>query len=649
MPRRLDANKASAVCHLKRKSGHALDTRQIVLQSAASLDVRRAGECGGPIVVANLSHAERPADPAWPPPDASYGWPLIWYRCEFKSIPHAPRGVVSGNMKPQLVQWSGVRLAGNVVMWLIVLIAAGLACEWSLRRFGSAARSRQRVLTTLALMLVAAIIVLANLSTDDAPLGLWVTRPSYGWPLIWRWRDVQPWYGATTELDENYSPFRLMLNLAIWLVILGATGAACEWLLRRHRPRFRWSLRVMLAAVAAVGAGCAGCVALIERARVQDQVLAVAEANGNFEVYLERWGPKWLDIVGADRFRRRIVGAVIPGYSDVEDEAFLKSLQRLSTLRYLNLEVLGSTPGMADALADMSQLRTLRIDAVGYGVGEIISPECIAAIGKLSQLEELYLEGMTDSGSLDRLAGLTNLRLLSLGFNWDYEGEPGESDSDDWVPILASLPALPRLESLDLRSTFGDPPIRDDDLPYLAIQPRLKSLNVSDCNITAAGLGELQSLKSLQELAIDGELATPAGLQSLLALKHLTALHVQRYGAVTDDIVAALPAQESLELRENAGGAMYDWERNLVWALKRLREMHTDETGSYDKSDRLTTVELDHGKRILALQCEVAGLRRALDALRHAHPGIVIDSDPKWFDQYRGEKSPGTALFPWTP
>lgn len=575
-----------------------------------------------PIAVANLNHAPRPPR-SWPPPIQAYGWPLIWYWCEFDT------GTLAARTEPELVEWSRPGLGVNLAAWLVIFAAVAAASEWLLRRYASSRPHRPRILTLVVLTLVAAPVVLANLSGDG------IRTPSYGWPLVWRWRDGVPTgYGAVMQLDQNYSPLRLTGNLGMWLVMLGTTGIGCEWLLRRYRPRFRWSLRTMLAGMALACACCAWCVALRDRADKQDAVISVADdSNGLYELYVERWGPKWLDVVGADRFRRRVIGAQIGGYSDDDDEKFLKSLGRLPALRYLELGVLQTTPEVGATLARLSQLRTLRIDEIRHEEGT--SQEYLAGIGKLSHLEEFHLQGSADSRILAYLAGLTNLKTLSLQIDTRLDGADPDG-SDNPIPFLAKLPVLPRLEAVNLGSTWGGATICDRDLPYLAAQPRLESLNLSDGDFTTAGLAELSSLKTLEELAIGGDLATPAGIEYLPAIKRLKALHMERYVPVTDETVAALSSPEWLEQHKSDGGAMYDWERRLIWAIRRLRELHAAPDGSADDSDRVTTVPLDRGDRILALESEVDGIRRALDALRQAHPGIVIDSDPKWFDPDRG-------------
>ena len=93
-----------------------------------------------PIVVANLSHDPRPPienGKGWPPPNPSYGWPLIWYWCAFKpSSPARIGGGVHYEMHTEVVEWSGPRLAGNVAIWLVIAGVVGYACQWLLRRYG---------------------------------------------------------------------------------------------------------------------------------------------------------------------------------------------------------------------------------------------------------------------------------------------------------------------------------------------------------------------------------------------------------------------------------------------------------------------------------------------------------------------------------
>ena len=345
-----------------------------------------------PIVVANLSRDERPpVDKAWPPPNPAYGWPLVWYWCEFKAS--SPGGVVAASMTPELVEWNVPGLAANGAIWLLILAATGFVCQRLLRRFAPAWRFRPRILTLFVLMAAVALIVLSNLSGND-PRYWPQPRPTYGWPLIWRSRDVQQWYGATTVLDQNYDPVHLVGNLAMWLAMLGATYAACQWLQRRYPPRFRWSLRTMLVAVGLTAALCAWCVQIRERAKLQDPVIdAVANHVGNpIHLHLERWGPEWLDLFGADRFRRGVVGADVDGSRyDADAQQLLKSICRLPELRYLKLRFVEPIPGCAAALGNASQLRVLRIEDA-YSDDAAILQKYLEAVGKLTRLEELRWE-----------------------------------------------------------------------------------------------------------------------------------------------------------------------------------------------------------------------------------------------------------------
>jgi hypothetical protein len=538
-----------------------------------------------PIVVANLCHDEVTPQVS-PLPNPSYGWPLIWYECKFTRA--SVGGASPARMDPELVQLSESRLAGNVAIWCLMLAVAGVFCEWLLRRYRPQIRFRPRLVTLIVLIAVAAPIVLANLSEGEWPRGwsLGVSRFFlYGWPLIWRWRNCSVGYGSMVVLDWNFSAARLAVNLTTWLVMLTAVGIACEWLLRRYRPRLRWSLRTMLTAVGLLAVLCAWCTALRDRANVYDSLIAeIHKQNGR--VCLGRWGPKWLDVVGADRFRRRIIGASLQTYNDNFDgEELLRRLGKLPDLRYLELSGFVDlwTSGMVAALGDMGQLRILRIESYQQSaVG--ISDEELAAIGKLNQLEVLDLQDtrVTNDG-LRHLAGLTNLKSLRLVNDYrdfyygdDYYGksrlEHLASSGELLVP--AHLPVLPRLEAICFK--FGL--VRDRDVRQLAAFPRLKSLDFSETFVTDAALAELASLESLEELAIH-DVASGAGHESLCALKRLKALHIEPYHWLIEDEGEIDRCRRALEaLRQSNLGIVMDneespnFEEHFVWRGWRFDE-----------------------------------------------------------------------------
>lgn len=451
-------------------------------------------------------------------------------------------------------------------------------------------RYRPRALTLLPLGAIAALIVLANLSEEFHPRTndlSQVRRPpaesdlqfdlgepakywthglniSYGWPLLWRQYVV-----LGMIVGENYSAGRLAANLAIWLVLLVAPAALCEWLLRRYRPRLRFGLRTMLAAVGLTAAFCAWFATARNRAAVQDPIITASLDPFYDRFWVERWGPKWLEAVDADRFCRRIVGAEleedrfrppIPASAasdesagdeedDREAERIVEILRSLPDLQYLSLyvhrlspdmiEALGKRPrlvalrinvgelvhssnrALGGALAGMRRLRALNIGPTGHvdiddedGIWE----ECLAGIGVLDRLEHLRLEERAIScAGLSRLAGLTNLKSLTLDRIF---GDDGTLDADP--PLLSCLPALPNLESLNLE----DSGVSDHDLRYVAALPRLKLLNLWQTEITGAGLAELAPSDSLEELAIGSHLASAAAFESLLRLKRLKKLHI---------------------------------------------------------------------------------------------------------------------------
>jgi len=506
---------------------------------------------------------------------------------------------------------------------------------------GAFSRYRPRILTLIVLIVVAAPTVLANLSSEivpanESPPKGYMYKGTYGWPLIWHWHNLFFSPGPGGIVSWDYSASRLAGNLAMWLAMLAAVGGACEWLLRRHRPPLRWSLRTMLAAVGLLAVCCAWCAAVRNRANLQDSIIAAVKEEGG-DVLVERRGPKWLDFVVADRFRRRIIGVemqMTAGHTLAEE--FVVELRGLPRLQYLEINVEQLTPRMAAALADMRQLRSLGIQQETRLKfhDEPIPHECLADIGKLNQLEVLHLGNMKISGEdLECLAGLTNLKSLSwegaviageslgnlvaltnlkslrLCRIYCDDDEPGaeEPETNHAPPLLAHLPALPRLEAIDLSNSE----VGDRDLRHLAGLHCLKSLDLSYTDVTDEGLAELASLQSLEDLEIDDNMVSAAGIESLLALRHLKALHMYR---------------------------------------------------SYDKSARLAPLALDDGDELFVLESEVEGFRRALQMLRQSNPGIVIDTRSgeahRYFElmpPYDYDASPDRhpiwlpAQYPWLP
>lgn len=436
-------------------------------------------------------------------------------------------------------------------------------------------RYRPRVLTLVVVFLVGAVLALANLTWemtyDPQPYrrGVAHGRTVYGWPLIWHWDNfgVSAVSGFGGKVDSEYSAARLVVNVAVWLLMTIAPAATCEWLLRRYRPRLRWSLRTMLFTVAVVAVLCGLFATARNRAETQDALIAKMAARGGENVWVERWGPKWLDFLGVDHFRRHFVGAnMLAGYGEDEkhqdDLVVFDGLSRSPELQFLHIKVLHCTPDMSDRLSrmqtpnlqnlaleldcltpgiaealarlpklralsldvreispgaeqwlgEMRQLRTLRINQGSYGDERLISRRWLSAVAKMTQLEHLQLARMTIGG--ESLSGLTHLKSLSL-----------TQVSADEPPLLAQLPVLPRLESLDV----GFSEVCDGDLRHLSIQPRLTSLNLAYTDVTDAGLAQLASVRSLEELQLDREAVSVACLESLQAIEHLKVLHIEGY------------------------------------------------------------------------------------------------------------------------
>jgi hypothetical protein len=364
-------------------------------------------------------------------------------------------------------------------------------------------RYRPRFLTLLLFLIVAGVLVLSNAAYVSMfgayrRTGEWVYESYSGWPLVW-YRKVIKDFGSPKGLTVwQVRPGRLAGDVALWSIMLGAAVGGCEWLLRRYRPRFRWSLRTMLIAVAITATICGWFVRARHRANEQDPLIASLH-----RVRLTRWGPRWLDLLGADRFRRQVVGAHVYAHSSEAGEQILNRLARLPALQSLYFRIGELTPPMVDALREMPQLRILGID----NGGERLSDECLNTIGNLRQLEYLRLENMKlAADDFASLTDLTSLKSISLEFV-----------SVDRAPVLRGLPQLPQVQTVYV--SYSD--VGNADLRYLVELPHLKRLDLHGTHVTDIGMQGLGHLQSLEEIGIDDEMVTERGLTTLLALERL--------------------------------------------------------------------------------------------------------------------------------
>jgi hypothetical protein len=481
-------------------------------------------------------------------------------------------------------------------------------------------RHRPRILTSIAFLATAAIIVFANFTYDQGRvwrcIDVFFEHKSYGWPLIWH-----RYVGIMSdehrgEIGWYFSPIRLAANAATWLVMLVASAGTCELLLHRYRPRLRWSLRTMLIAVGLAAAGCGWFANARQRAMLQDAMIASTSVR---RAWVERWGPKWLDLVGADRYRRQINFVRLEVKAgDEEHLAILKRLKDFPNLRHVEMKVDHLTPDISKALAESLQLRNVSIEeSEEPGGDERAWRESLATIAEMTQLEYLHMSEPAVRGeSLARLSSLANLKSLRID---GFVGQGGQSTSHvalnairkvaqleylelHWMNIRAnSLARLGDLNNLKLLSLefvrAGEAPLFDS-LPPLE---RLEAINIKESNVGDESLRRLVVLPRLRALGLDGTQVTPAGLAEFASLALIEELTLENELA-TADALRVLPA------------------------FTRLQTLHLGRN-EYGPFTRWAHLPLDRENYVQVLKEELDRCRSALLALRQARPGIVIDSD----------------------
>lgn len=615
-------------------------------------------------------------------PQRAYGWPLTWYWRIADPVPSAPK-TRGGSARPVL-QWpisrySATYLLADLAIWLAILAGSAMASRRLLREYQPRLQWRPRVTTFVVLLAIAAPTLLANLSYEASPLVPWwgtseeTLKVSFGWPLVWNWYVVAPYddvYGW------DFSAIRLAGNVLIWLAALVLAALAWERLLRRWRPRIRFSLRTMLAAVAIIAMLCAWGASVWKRAEEQDALIA-SGLDASYLGVRKRGAPKWLGMVLPDRFRRCVVGAKIdvgrPLWYDEEEmdadesenpeddeqslrmddegsedfdelsdedldrreEDLLKRLGRLRALRFLDIRCGRLTPAMVDALTEMRQLRSLHLQTMQRVWSDKARPADLAWLGRLQQLEHISFS-VVHSDDFDSLSGVTNLKSLTVSLSDCGRDEP---------EIEKRLAAIGKLTQLRRVRLYGFP---GPHITHLGGLVNLKSLTLDfpfrdderEIHACLAAVGQMTQLERLQLGSREGfrirphDLACLRGLTNLKSLKlfiscfpresraclaeigKLTQLRqLWLEGDLVGDGLAELAPLESLDQITSDNRMVTVKSLESLRALKRLNDV--------------CIAGLDFS---LAASTEEAGrLRRALQSLEQAHPGIAVDRDYNTF------------------
>jgi hypothetical protein len=309
----------------------------------------------------------------------------------------------------------------------------------------------------------------------------------------------------------------------------------------------------------------------------------IAELEGWGEgVYLDRWGPRWLDLLGVDRLRRRVIGARLHLWDDEEGVELLTRVARLPHLHLLDLRYAELTPAASATLVGMKELRFFVLRGTEMDDGAL---ENLAGLNRLEFLD-VSESTMTDD-DLSHLAALHNLEALYIGYTKVSGRGISSLASLERIrvldlsglasSVLEHLPCLPRLEVLILRGTM----FADHSLDLLAWFPSLRTLDVSGTSLTRAHLEQIANVESIEELIVDGDVVSSDGFGLLRGIKNLKVVHINKdqYRSNTSDPNISIP------------------------------------------------LELDDGGQSLGSENDAVACRRALDALRRAKPGIVIDDE----------------------
>jgi internalin A len=255
-------------------------------------------------------------------------------------------------------------------------------------------------------------------------------------------------------------------------------------------------------------------------------------------------------------------------------------LEALSSLKNLNTLYLADTNDYTlKVLGEMRLLHTLWLAAAAGGKRPA-GPEDVVHL-------DLRSTEVTDAG-LAELAPLRNLHFLAL---------ERTIVTDDALRSLRELGLLHALyfevRTAEKRFTrdedvvsldLSDTNVTEAGLKELAALKALTTLNLSHTHVASCGLSELAALKGLADLDLSHTRVTDAGLKQLARLETLTALNLS-HTKVTDSGLSELAALPNFTFLGLAGTKVTDVGLKKLAALnnlKNLKNLDLSQTGVTD-------------------------------------------------------------------
>jgi hypothetical protein len=335
------------------------------------------------------------------------------------------------------------------------------------------------------------------------------TEYEHGWPLRYARRSLslrtqadgpppawQPWEGPGERSIVN-----LLLDGAIWSIVLLALAAGAQYWRSRRRAVWQLDLRDLLVLTGVAGVAFAWLAATrLDAQREQSFLAEYRQRLGNPEMQHEvgarvpAWWPDWLQ----RRYR----------------EAFNRTCYYRSN-------------GDSDLACQHAHVVTLRETAVHRDFRRHLRQMPGLEALDLSYVELPYFDATRQTTVVGNLAPLPNLRGINLGGTY-------VTDTD-----MSWLGTCSRLEVIDLVGTD----IGDHGLAHLAKLPRLRILNLSSDRISDRGCRSIAAMSNLEELSLASRNVKDAGLRQLAALTRLKRLEITvgASKAAVDALETALP------------------------------------------------------------------------------------------------------------